>query len=100
MNDRGAAESQILEEIAAMIREVIGEEWAADVAIRMETLFGDDLELESIEFVALSEKLQGRYGKTVNFAGWLSEMMLEEILGLNVGRVVEFVARCQRQEKG
>ena len=46
-----------LETVAAIIREVIGEEWAEEVEISRETSFAEDLELESIEFVALAERL-------------------------------------------
>jgi acyl carrier protein len=60
----------------------------------METSFAKDLELESIEFVALAEKLQERYGKGVDFVGWLSGKVLDEIIGLTVRELVEFVVRC------
>lgn len=88
------SEAEVLEILAGLIREVIGQAWAEDVEIGMATSFGEDLELESIEFVALAEKLTARFGRKVDFAAWLSEMRLEEILGLTVGQVVEFIARC------
>ncbi len=84
----------VLAELTAMLREVIGEAWAEDVAITMETSFGGDLELESIEFVALAEKLTARYGGRVDFAGWLAGQELGEIIGLRVGQVVEFIVAC------
>jgi acyl carrier protein len=87
-------ESEVLEEVARMVREVIAEEWALDVPIVMSTSFARDLELESIEFVALAERLKERYGRTVDFAGWLSGMELKEIIGLSVGQLVEFIVRC------
>ncbi len=89
-----ATKERVLAELAADLREVIGEAWAEDLDIGMETSFADDLELESIEFVALAEKLRDRYGAKVDFAGWLSGMGLQQILGLKVGQVVEFVAGC------
>ena len=87
----------ILEGVAEMIREVIGEDWADDVPIAMETSFAKDLELESIEFVALAEKLKERYGREVDFAGWLGGMELDQILGLRVGQLVELIVRCKSQ---
>jgi acyl carrier protein len=84
----------VLGEVARAIREVIGEEWADDVAIGMTTSFSQDLELESIEFVALAERLRGLYGPGVDFAGWLATMELKDILALDVGQLVEFIARC------
>ncbi len=85
---------KVLETVSTMLREVIGEAWVKDFPIGMETSFGKDLELESIEFVALAEKLQGAYGDRVDFAGWLSNMELDQITALRVGQVVEFIARC------
>jgi acyl carrier protein len=88
------SEEQVLETVAGFLREVIGEEWARDVPIGMNTSFNEDLELESIEFVALAEKLQARYGDQVDFVGWLSQKELDEIIGLTVGDVVELVVEC------
>ncbi|WP_394850716.1 phosphopantetheine-binding protein [Pendulispora brunnea] len=84
----------VLADLGTMIREVIGEEWAEDVPIEMETSFAKDLELESIEFVALAERLKEKFGKGVDFAGWLGSMELEQILQLRVGQLVEFIVRC------
>jgi acyl carrier protein len=86
---------EILETVGGMIREVIGEAWVSDTAIGMETTFSNDLEVESIEIVALAEKLQARYGEQVDFPAWLSSMELEQIINLTVGQLVEFIASCQ-----
>ena len=87
-------EQKVLGDVARMVRDVIAEEWAADIAIGMDTSFAKDLELESIEFVALAERIRSEYGKGVNLAGWLSTMDLEQILALRVGQLVEFIVRC------
>jgi acyl carrier protein len=84
----------VLLDVARMIREVVGEDWIQEKAIRMETTFSQDLELESIEFVALGERLQNHYGRAVNFVGWLSGKELDEILALKVGDLVEFISQC------
>lgn len=85
---------EILDIVAGFIREVIGEDWADEVDISLETSFSGDLELESIEFVALAEKMQAHYGEPVDFVGWLSDKELDAIIGLSVGEVVEFIAQC------
>jgi acyl carrier protein len=87
-------EAEVLDEVARIVREVIGEEWAEDVPITMATSFSRDLELESIEFVALAEQLKTRYGRGVDFAGWLSGMELKQIIELRVGELVGFIVRC------
>ncbi len=87
--------AEILGVVAGLIREVIGEEWANETPITMATTFSHDLEVESIELVALSEKLQERYGATVDFPGWLAGMELDAIIGLSVGQLVDYIASCQ-----
>jgi len=77
--------------LAGMLQEVIGDDWDLDTEITAATSFSDDLELESIEFVALAEKLQERFGTETDFVGWLSSKELDEIIGLKVGDVVEFI---------
>jgi acyl carrier protein len=88
-----AQRREILAQVAEVVRDVIGEEWAHEVSIELETTFAD-LELESIEIVALGEQLQERYA-SVDFAGWLGGMDLDEIIGLTVGRLVDYIAECQ-----
>jgi acyl carrier protein len=85
---------EVLQVVARLIREVVGEAWIEDKEIRMDTSFGQDLELESIEFVALGERLQADFGRGVDFVGWLSGKTLDEILALRVGDLVDFIASC------
>ena len=85
---------QILAHLATALRDVIGESWADDLAITRETSFNRDLELESIEFVALAEKLQEAYGGRVDFAAWLADKELDQIIQLTVGEVVDFIHAC------
>ena len=84
-----------LTDIADLIQEVIGEDWDLDEEITLETSFSDDLELESIEFVSLAEKMQATFGEEVNFVRWLSEKELDEVIDLKVGDVVEFIDSCK-----
>jgi acyl carrier protein len=97
MTDEGKTE--ILQRLAAALREVIDEPWVRELTIGPETSFSEDLELESIEFVTLAEKLQGEYGGRVDFAAWLASMELQQIIALRVGEVVEFIAGCLTSAK-
>ena len=81
--------------VAGLIHEVIGEDWDLEEEITLETTFSDDLELESIEFVALAEKIQTTFGDDVDFVAWLSEKELDEVIDLKVGDVVEFIDACR-----
>jgi acyl carrier protein len=88
-NDREAA---VLQVVSEMIKEVIGEEWTEETVITPDTTFTFDLEVESIELVALAEKLQEKYGAEVNFPVWLADKELDEIINLTVGQLVEYIA--------
>lgn len=82
-----------LDAVAGMIAVVMGDE-LVDEPITMETSFAEDLELESIEFVALAEQVQARWGDAVDFTGWLAGKSLDEVIGLTVGDLVEHVDSC------
>ena len=85
---------QVLSRLAELIREVVAEDWIAEVDIGDATSFNQDLELESIEFVALAERLQAEFGRKVDFAGWLARKELAEIVQLRVGEVADFIVAC------
>jgi acyl carrier protein len=87
--------AEILRTVEQMIVQIAGEEIALTTPITMTTSFNADLELESIEFVALAEKLQQHYGARIDFVGWISKKELDQIISLTVGELVEFIASCR-----
>ncbi len=86
---------QILKIVEEALVEVAGDELLIAGPITPATSFNADLELESIEFVALAEKLQQRFGERVDFVGWISKKELDQIIALTVGELVEFIASCR-----
>lgn len=82
---------QILTTVTTLLDLVIGEEYELDVEVTMETSFADDIELESIEFVRLSELLQQQYGARVDFVAWFSGLDVDQIIALTVGQLVAFI---------
>ena len=87
-------EDEILGQVVEILVDVIGEDFLLDVEVTSETSFNDDLAVESIEFVALAEKLRERYGERVDFVAFVGEMDLEEIVSMTVGRLVTHIHRC------
>lgn len=85
------ARDATLATVAALLLEVLGDGGPLGVTITYDTSFNGDLELESIEFVALAEKLQLHYGERADFVGWLSQKGLDEIIALRVGELVDFL---------
>jgi acyl carrier protein len=94
MIQRQPAQDEVLATVARLIREVIDEPWIEELPITMDTSLSD-LEMESIEFVALAEKIRSRFGNEAEFIAWLGEMELDEIIGLRVGQLVEFICQCR-----
>lgn len=90
----------VLADVAGMLRTMLDEEGLDDIEVAMDTRFTDDLELESIDLVTLAGTLQERYGQEVNFAEFVAGLELDEIIGLTVGQLVEYIVRCLRVAEG
>lgn len=87
-------QAEILKVVEQSLVEIAGDEILISGPISTTTSFNGDLELESIEFVALAEKLQQRFGEKVDFVGWISGKELDQIIGLTVGELVGFIETC------
>lgn len=87
--------SDVLDEVVRILTEVVGEDFLLDIEITPDTTFSDDLALESIEFVALAGKLQERYGERVNLASFISEMDINDIMAMTVGKLASYVEAAQ-----
>ena len=95
--DAGAPTTEtVLHDLREILLEVIGDDFLLEDELTMETSFDADLQLESIEFVALAEQLLERYGEQVDFVNWLAEMDLDQIIALTVGQLVDFVVAAAR----
>ncbi|MEU9485232.1 phosphopantetheine-binding protein [Streptomyces decoyicus] len=84
----------ILAEITDMLVSVVGDELLVAGEITPATTFNDDLALESIEFVALAELLQQRYGSSVDLLGLLAEKDIDQILAMTVGELAVHIDRA------
>ena len=89
-----ARTQEVLDAVRTIIARVIGEDYVQELEIGMNTAFHDDLDIESIEFVALGEALTARYGDRVDLAGWIASMDVDEIIDMKVGRLVKYIASC------
>ncbi|MGH3765102.1 MAG: acyl carrier protein [Pseudonocardiaceae bacterium] len=96
-----ASSAVILRELGSMLREVLGDyELGEDVEITADTKFFGDLELESIDLVVLAGHVEARYGSGVNIAEFIATLEFDEIIGLTLGRLVDYVADCQVMTRG
>jgi acyl carrier protein len=80
--------------LAGMITEVLGEE---DLDIVAASSFRDDIGFQSIQFIALAEMIQEKYAD-IDFVTWFSAKPLDEIQGLRVGDVADFIVASLRPE--
>jgi acyl carrier protein len=78
--------------LVGMITDVLGED---DFGIVAASTFKDDIGFESIQFVALAELIQEKYAD-IDFVTWFSGKPKEEILGLRVGDVADFIVASSR----
>lgn len=92
----GTDEATVLARLAGMLQELLAEYGLDDTEITMDTTFHDDLELESVDLVALSGQLREHYGDRVNFATFIAERDLDEIIALTVGELVRYVVASLR----
>ena len=81
----------MLADLRTMIADVIGDEYVSETDINLDTAFYADLEIESIEFIALGEALQARYGDHINFPAWIATMEVDDIIAMRVGQLVDHI---------
>jgi acyl carrier protein len=82
---------EILMEVTGMLAAVLDEYGLDNAEVTMESRFTEDLGLESIDLVTLAGLLRERWGDRINFAEFIADMELDEIIGLTVGRLVSHV---------
>jgi len=81
--------------LKGFITEVIGEEFVEEMDITPESSFTKDLEMDSIEIVAFSEKIKAHFGDQIDFTGWLSSMDLDELINLDLRMIINYLYECQ-----
>jgi acyl carrier protein len=94
--DVQTTEAGVLEDLTGMLRVLLEEYGLEDADITMATKFHEDLELESIDLVTLSGLLREHYGDRINFATFVADKELDEIIALTVGELVTFVVEALR----
>lgn len=89
------SKEEIFETLNQFITEVIGEEFVEEMDITPASSFTKDLEMDSIEIVAFSEKVKNHFGSNIDFTGWLSNMDLAEIIQLKLENIINYIQECQ-----
>ena len=94
----GAVSGKHYEEILAVvidqIRRAIDEPWIHCFDIRAVSRFNDDLEIESIEFMKITDALQAHFGARLDIVDWLSSRSIQELIGLSVGDLTDHIVHA------
>lgn len=80
------------DEVPGLIREILG----TDVEIGPEARLDADLELESLDLLALDAALRDRHGDGVALCAYIAQLEFDQILALTVGDVAAYVQRSRR----
>lgn len=89
------AATEIFDLLKQFITEVIGEEFVEEMDIEPTSSFTRDLEMDSIEIVAFSEKVKAYFGEHIDFTGWLSGMDLDQLIHLNLNDIINYIQECR-----
>ncbi len=89
------ASNEIFVVLKQFIGEVIGQDFADELEIIPESSFTKDLEMDSIEIVAFSEKVKKHFGQEINSTGWLSGMDIDQLIALSIHDIIIFIQECQ-----
>jgi acyl carrier protein len=95
MSTPARASNEIFVVLKQFIGEVIGQDFADELDIIPESSFTKDLEMDSIEIVAFSEKVKKHFGQEINFTGWLSGMDIDQLIALSINDIIIFIQECQ-----
>ena len=90
---------QVFEKVKQFVSDIIGTEIAAELDITIDSNFTKDLEMDSIELVALAEKIRTEFGEKIDFVHWLSGMDLDRIIKLNIGDIVDYIVNVNHSDK-
>ena len=91
LGDRGALHASVHTTVVDTIIDVVGEEFYEEAEIGLDSTFAEDIDLESMEVMEISERLIEIYGEKVDFVGWFAEMELEDLVAMTLGTVVDFI---------
>ncbi|HEU5356546.1 MAG TPA: hypothetical protein VFU65_18885 [Actinocrinis sp.] len=92
LTDPGPASAPLIAQIAALLREITGEDEQWLAALGPHTRLDADLLLESVELAQLGDALAGRYGEQVDLVGHVATLELDEILAFTIADVAVYVA--------
>lgn len=83
-------------DLAAALAAATGDDSLLSTGIGVRTTLEGDLCFDSLDLAALGAVLRERYGTPVDLVGYVAGLDIDEIIGLTVGDVTDYVNRCLR----
>lgn len=98
---RGRTGSPLFDQVHRSVEDaivnVVGRWYYDECQVDLDSTFAEDIELESMEVMEISESLIDTYEGRVDFVTWFSAMELEDLVELTMRDVVEFIVRSLEQ---
>jgi acyl carrier protein len=91
----GPGEHRLLDEVTALLRQVIGDDprWADRVT--PSARLDQDLRIDSLEMAALAGLLREAYGDRVDLAAFLAGLDFDQLVGLTVADLAAYLHVCR-----
>jgi acyl carrier protein len=83
---------EVIAELIGIVNQVLGPDMAMILEVRADSSFVRDLEMDSIQIVAVAQKLQERYGVQNDLMSWLSKQSLRHLMTMTLADVAAHVA--------
>jgi hypothetical protein len=77
-----------------MLADILGADVVEIVGVDERCEFFRDLQMGSIQIVALAEKLNAAHGAQADLVAWLSRKPMRALARLTVGQVADFIANA------
>lgn len=90
---------EIFELLKNFITEVLGEDVADELDITENSTFTKDLEMDSIEIVALAEKVRNHYNDDMDFNGWIATLDMDQLINLRIIDIINFIINATNSNK-
>lgn len=90
---------EIFELLKKFITEVLGEDIADELDITEDSTFTKDLEMDSIEIVALAEKVRNHYNDDMDFNGWIATLDMDQLINLRIIDIINFIINATNSNK-
>lgn len=90
---------EVFELLKKFITEVLGEDIADELDITEDSTFTKDLEMDSIEIVALAEKVRNHYNDDMDFNGWIATLDMDQLINLRIIDIINFIINATNSNK-